>query len=277
MLFWGGIGVAYADTWLLVTDASTLQAGDQVVIASRERERVAADIVNGVMTVDSASVFSGDSIVSLGRNAVVLTLGGEKGRWTLADKRGKLLGTTSKRNVAWDNGTTTWSITIGWGDATIQSTQSTCGRILYNANSPRFTTYTSQVNTFMLLPQLYRLADVSGYTFMYEGYVGNTTRCDGGRYCAAGDVITISAGTPTKQGFTFGGWSYDSKTYMPGDTFTMPAANVVMVPVWHNDGSGVDAPHVSVRTQKVMRDGYLYIIVGNDMFDTMGRKQSNND
>jgi hypothetical protein len=41
-----------------------------------------------------------------------------------------------------DSGTTTWKISISTSNATIESTNSSYGRFLYNVNDPRFTTYT---------------------------------------------------------------------------------------------------------------------------------------
>lgn len=97
------------------------------------------------------------TIAELGQGAVVFTLGGEADAWTLSNSEGKLLVCTAVKKVAWANGTTTWKINIGTNsDATIQSTTNAYGKFLYNANNPRFTTYTSDPNAGMLLPQIYR-------------------------------------------------------------------------------------------------------------------------
>lgn len=96
-------------------------------------------------------------IFKLEKDAVVFTLGGEADAWTLSNSEGKLLGCTAAKKVAWAKGTTTWKIDINTSnDATIQSTTTTCGKFLYNVNSPRFTTYTSATSISMLLPQIYR-------------------------------------------------------------------------------------------------------------------------
>lgn len=146
------------ESWNLVTDASTLKVGDELVIASNEKGVVAGNItkdyLSGVM-----SAFSEDmsTIAELGQGAVVFTLGGEADAWTLSNSEGKLLGCTAVKKVAWADGTTTWKISIGTNsDATIQSTKTSYGRFLYNVQSTRFTTYTSAPNAGMLLPQIYR-------------------------------------------------------------------------------------------------------------------------
>lgn len=146
------------ESWNLVTDASTLKVGDELVIASNEKGVVAGNISDDYLS-KVTSTFSEDmsTIAELGQGAVVFTLGSEADAWTLSNSEGKLLGCTAGKKVAWANGTTTWKISIGTNsDATIQSTNTSYGRFLYNVNSPRFTTYTSATNTSMLLPQIYR-------------------------------------------------------------------------------------------------------------------------
>ena len=146
------------ESWNLVTDASTLKVGDELVIASNEKGVVAGNISDDYLS-KVTSTFSEDmsTIAELGQGAVVFTLGGEADAWTLSNSEGKLLVCTAVKKVAWDNGTTTWKISIGTNsDATIQSTNTSYGRFLYNVQYTRFTTYTSDPNAGMLLPQIYR-------------------------------------------------------------------------------------------------------------------------
>ncbi len=274
-LLFGTTHTIYADTWRLVTDASTLQAGDQLVIACSSQSVTAADIASGKTYMDTTNTaFSNDEITALGTETVILTLGGKEGAWTLSNTTGKLLGVTKVKTVVWGSGTTTWNISISRdGTATIQSTTSSCGRFLYNVQNPRFTTYTSNATNVMLLPQLYRLEKPAGYTFIYEGFAGNTTRCLGGKTCQEGEVITLSAGTPTKEGHIFAGWLYNGKIYQAGDPFTMPAADVALVPQWKETPteSGIDTPTIRTAATKVLRDGYLYIMVNDKTYNATGR------
>ena len=146
------------ESWNLVTDASTLKVGDELVIASNEKGVVAGNISDDYLS-EVTSTFSEDmsTIAELGQGAVVFTLGGKADAWTLSNSEGKLLGCTAVKKVAWANGTTTWKISIGTNsDATIQSTKTSYGRFLYNVQSTRFTTYISDPNAGMLLPQIYR-------------------------------------------------------------------------------------------------------------------------
>ena len=143
--------------WELVTDDSSLAAGDVIVIANSENSYTAGDISSQVMSLNNSS-FSSDktTIEELNENAAQLTLGGEEGAWTLANENGQLLGATAVKKLAWGSGTTTWSISISGGNATIQNATSSYGRFLCNTSTPRFTTYTSGTTSSMLLPQIYR-------------------------------------------------------------------------------------------------------------------------
>lgn len=264
-----------ADDWSLVTDASTLAVGDQLIIASNTKSQVMGSGItssskSAYLNVVEATFSSDDaSLTSYGDDAAIFTLGGEAGKWTLTNASGELLGCTAAKKLAWGSGTTTWKITIDSnGDATISSTNTGYGDLQYNAVDPRFTTYTSAQTS----PQLYRLQNsASGYTFIYSGYMGNTTHCGGGKHCAAGDTIIISSGTPTKVGDNFLGWTYNGQIYQPGDQFIMPSSNVTLVAKWQYS-TAVEETIEENSVHKIIRDGGLYIIVNGVTYDSLGRK-----
>ena len=143
-------------TFEIVTDASTLKVGDQLILVSGTKGKVAGALSEEYLSDLDATIVNnateGNDLM------LVLVLGGESGAWTLANADGKLLGATAVKKLAWDKGTTIWNITIDSdGNVTIQSTTQSYGRFLHNSGSNRFTTYTSAANASMLLPQLYKL------------------------------------------------------------------------------------------------------------------------
>ena len=152
----GSQGGETSKTWKLVTDASTLTAGDKLAIVSSSKGKVAGSLTSQYLTPIDVTI-TGNAFSTLPSGAVEFTLGGASGAWTLAGSDGKLLGATAVKKLAWGSGTTTWSISIeDNGDATIQNVTSSYGRFLYNNTNPRFTTYTSNASSSMLLPQIYR-------------------------------------------------------------------------------------------------------------------------
>ena len=140
----------------LVTDASTLKAGDQIILAaSASGKTYAAGSLSGKFftSIETDPTDPADTVE-------IFTLGGEAGAWTLTASDGKQLYTNAAKALNnTGKGTGTWTIAIDdSGLATVASTDSACGRILYNVNSPRFLNYTSATNVSMLLPSIYKLA-----------------------------------------------------------------------------------------------------------------------
>ena len=149
----------FADTTpkaTLVTDASTLKAGDQIILAaSASGKTYAAGSLSGKFftRIETDPTDPADTVE-------IFTLGGEAGKWTLTASDGKQIYTADAKALNnTGKGTGTWTIAIDdSGLATVASTDSACGRILYNVNSPRFLNYTSATNVSMLLPSIYKLA-----------------------------------------------------------------------------------------------------------------------
>ena len=139
------------DAFTLVTDASALSAGMELIIVSSANNVAAGQWNSKNKYLETANVTIENNSIVLAENstAIIFTLGGQSGAWTLADPDGKLLSSGAARSVAWDGQNSKWTISIANGDATIKC--GTNGWIQYNANSPRFTTYTSD----QVLPQIY--------------------------------------------------------------------------------------------------------------------------
>ena len=155
-----GSGTTPADgAFHLVTDASTLAAGDRLLIVSTAKGFVAGELKSTYLS-NVSVVIDGDKIDEAPEGATVFTLGGVAGAWTLVNADGQELGATAVKKLAWGSGVTTWDIDIAADNAaaTISNTTSTYGRMLYNVSSPRFTTYTSDTNASMLLPEIYKQA-----------------------------------------------------------------------------------------------------------------------
>ena len=137
--------------WHLVTDATSLSEDDLLVLVCESENAAAGNIASQIMGSVSVTI-SSHTISSLPSGVVQLTLGGTSGAWTLANGSGQLLGATAAKKLAWDSGTTTWSISITDGNATVTNGTASYGNMQYNSGSPRFTTYTSSQTAI----QLYR-------------------------------------------------------------------------------------------------------------------------
>ena len=120
----------------LVTDASTLKAGDQIILAAEANGKT---FVAGAMSGKFLTSVE-TSIDNLAASTEVFTLGGKADKWTLTASYGKKISTQAAKALKnTGKGTDTWKITIAADKtATVASTDETCGRILYHVKATRF-------------------------------------------------------------------------------------------------------------------------------------------
>lgn len=145
--------------WYWVKDTSDLIPGDKYIIARSSVGKTIGPLSSSSLTAITSTFSSdGETITSVGTNTIEFTLGINGDYYTLANGS-NLLGSGAVKSLSFSSGITDWNISFdGDGYATIQNATSSNGRIIYNTNneSPKITTYTSNVSNTMLLPQLYR-------------------------------------------------------------------------------------------------------------------------
>lgn len=78
------------------------------------------------------------------------------GHWTLTNQHGQKLGARSAQNLAWDEGVTTWDITLGYDGATIASTNTKYGTMRYNAPAGSYARFWNYTSKTLALPYIYR-------------------------------------------------------------------------------------------------------------------------
>ena len=268
----------FADEWTLVTDASDLQAGDQIVIAYADTEHdVYVTATTSIKKTSSAAfmetvnaTFSADytQLTAIGSNTAVFTLGGSAGAWTLTNQNGDKLGATAAKKLAWNSGTTTWTISIV-GEATIKSTGTDLGQIQYNYNnnSPRFCNYKGTMKDVLIFRQGSAVPQV---TIHYQGFPYRKTHCDDPVF-KAGTEYTISSFIPVVNGKRFVAWNFEGEEFAPGATITVPEKDVLFIPVWH-DETGISNNETRVNATKQIRNGQLIIVRDGVEYDVMGVK-----
>lgn len=80
------------------------------------------------------------------------------GHFTLTNQHGQMLGARGAQNLAWDEGVTTWDITMGYDGATIASTNTKYGTMRYNAPESGYARFWNYTSKTLPLPNLYRQA-----------------------------------------------------------------------------------------------------------------------
>ncbi len=168
------VTAATGDTYTLVTDASTLAAGDEVVIVCPSKS-MAMGAQSGNYRTGVGVEITNDQI-SLPEKAVTVTLGGSLEAWTLAvsDTANSYLYWTSGNYVKTGTDSSssgyTWKIEIATeGTATITSLKDSNRKLQWNDTSPRFACYTS-AQTAIALYKLQAVAHEHAYA--WDGNVG---------------------------------------------------------------------------------------------------------
>lgn len=131
-----GKEVSYAK----VMNVSELSGGDVIVLAYESGNKAAGPMGSNVYFSSVDATINNGVLTS--PNAIPITLGKEGENWTLSIS-GSKVGATAAKSLSTTGGTTTWTISISNGNASITSTTSTYGTIKYNTAAPRFLNYAS--------------------------------------------------------------------------------------------------------------------------------------
>ena len=128
-------------TYEKVTSVNDLVAGASYILVCPTKDKAAGAMGSNAYFSSEDATLTDNTATS--DDAIELVLGGTTDAWTFTTSEG-LIGTTEakKLNHA-GNGTTTWTIDITSGEATITSTDTEYGSIKYNASAPRFLNYAS--------------------------------------------------------------------------------------------------------------------------------------
>ncbi|MBR0525427.1 MAG: M6 family metalloprotease domain-containing protein [Prevotella sp.] len=151
----------------LVTDASTLAAGDSILIVygtGSYRRIMATTTYKDNYREAGEFVFNDDNTITPSASDAIVVLGGQEGAWTLYVANGNETGYLSASSSSSNNMKTVQTvdknaqaaISISSGSATIKFQGSYTRNLLkYNTSSPRFSCYQSK-STGTQYPQIYR-------------------------------------------------------------------------------------------------------------------------
>ncbi|MCQ2309273.1 MAG: chitobiase/beta-hexosaminidase C-terminal domain-containing protein [Bacteroidales bacterium] len=128
-------------TYEKVTSVNDLVAGASYILVCPTKNKAAGAMGSNAYFSSKDATLTDNTVTS--DDAIELVLGGTTGAWTFTTSEG-LIGTTEVKKLNHTGeGTTTWTIVITSGKATITSTNTNYGSIKYNASSPRFLNYAS--------------------------------------------------------------------------------------------------------------------------------------
>ena len=147
-------GGADTNTFIRATSTSDLANGMRCIIACGSKS-VAAGPLAGTRTIylSSADVETDDDIITIDEGVTVFTLSGENGQFALINEDDEYLYSPEVKSMGYTSTETLWTMSNNNSGVIIGN--SSAGFILYNANSPRFATYTSSPNTSMIYANIY--------------------------------------------------------------------------------------------------------------------------
>ena len=142
---------AAAKVWTLVTDASTLAAGDQIIIAAKDYNYAISTTQNNNNRGQAAITKSGNTLSTPSSSVQIITLeaGKSAGTWAFnVGSAGYLYAASSSSNYLRSEKTlsanSSWNVTIASGTATIKATGSYTRNVMqYNQSSSLFACYSS--------------------------------------------------------------------------------------------------------------------------------------
>lgn len=108
------------------------------------------------------------------------------------------------------------------------------------------------------------------YELTYKGFPYAKTTCENPTY-AYGEQVILSVGKPQQDGKNFLYWQHAGVNYLPGATFTMPAADVELIPVYDTN-TAVDNLHAETKRTKVLQNGQLIIIHNGKSYNSLGQQ-----
>ena len=145
----------------LLTDAASLAAGDQIIIANIDANAALGPANTGGNTPyrQAVEVSAVGSVLSNIGTATILTLcdGSTSGTWALDTGSGYLTTTSTKNSLSTASSISdesSWSFSIVGGEATIVAQSGIYNHLRYNGSSPRFSAYASSSSTAK--PAVYR-------------------------------------------------------------------------------------------------------------------------
>ena len=140
-----------------VTSSSSLRDGNTLVFGNVEFGIVATGLDNGSFEVRGCQYNNGN-MVTVAKNALRLKLGKlQSGRWSLTDSKGRKLGQKDLGQLAWDEGTTEWIISISTSQTLIVNNGSTTGYLCYNPAKGNVTTFSPSARKTMKTLQFFTI------------------------------------------------------------------------------------------------------------------------
>ena len=144
----------------IVTNKNKLAEGTKFVIGGIHSSFIVKDIEgDNLSTSYCACTESGPAKIE--KNVLRFNLTKSDKYWTLTDAKGRKLGATDVGKLAWNEGSTEWTIVFSKSDVVIMNANRDYGRLCYDPIAKNLTTYKSISGTDLEYPQLFKLTETA--------------------------------------------------------------------------------------------------------------------
>ena len=143
----------------LIKSKASIGNGDKILIASITEEIIVSGYENGAFKTSECPTGE-KGIQTVAKNAWRFTINKSGNYFTLTDINGRKLGATGLGELAWNKGSTEWSILITTDSALIMNTNTEYGRLCFNTLDGNITTYSKGANdTHLVYPQIFKVTE----------------------------------------------------------------------------------------------------------------------
>lgn len=262
-----GVVLEENDDFQLVTDASSLHVGDQVIIANQEGTYALGGQSDGSKQYRiPEAVTIANGVVTNPGNAEILTLayGTEEGTWALVASDGCLCTLALGNYLSVESsvtGNSSWTISLASGGAaTITALSGSSNIMRYNSQNPRFSAYGSNSNLKDPLA-IYRKGgsgsssvvtdDPITDNYDYGCYLGTDTRT----YTAGTDQISRQYSADGVQTFTLINPDAKEQMEITGYRRSLVKGDEVTITVNWREGRNTIVSDYTARVRVVKEDG----------------------
>ena len=142
-------------TFKLVKSLDEMESDMRYIIACGSKKTAAGELIGQILS--SKSVTVENNVITIGDDVAVFVLEGDDASgWSLKNEStGKYLYATDTKKLAYSDQPHAWFVEPAYKNEGLTLGIGYYGYMLYNANSPRFTVYTSDPNTSMIEANLY--------------------------------------------------------------------------------------------------------------------------
>ncbi len=217
---------------------STINEGDKVMIY---RNGFAAGDIDGMETshyLDAVAVASTINVTEREVLCFILGKGDDAGLWTLTDQYGRRLGATAKQSLAWNEGSTQWSIKPGSDGTTITNATADYGTLRFNAPAGAYARFNAYTSTSLPLPYLYLRKDqnqpVAVRTVTIAGDADLTADLASVKFIALRASVSPSTATDQRIAWTSGD---ESVAKVNGGYVTLVGVGKTIITATSHDGA----------------------------------------